>query len=598
MKFLILIFLFQFSSFAEEKDFWNQPQTSVEEQRFDLLSIQHKVAPKWESLKRKQESPEWIKQQLDLQMAGQLYQKGWIGSTVSRQIVPDFKEGWLVVDTVTIDPKLMLKGAILAGNILLQQSFPYIQAGIVHQKSLINVRPVQTYKEALKAKPFNLKSIPLTAQEVRDNLEEGEVINTVVDGGFWVRAGGGIMNLIGLELPVHLNIGPKAKVTLKETMKVSISKEGEHHAVISLEKKHSLTNGIGFGIGFFMDDLIDIPVSVGIGSAGGWYPLMLNHKDTRTDLKASLFKIDLSTPEGEIAYNKFIQRDFTAIEDLLEADHPSVQREMVKEGHIHSVETNFAINLIFWRTGYRNLFVEAKYNTKLRNGNEFEYEEVSQQLIRNKKTFSGVEDNEEKYSVLIPLKVKFKDGQTDKDPFGRNQIGTFILDSNFLYQDSKTWGEELIEVQEHLQRSGNMIRIPMMIDPDRNYRSVLVKVHVRFSAAGIDKVLKSSTNEQWEALAVSFGLPDPIEWKNPKTRSDYEAVWDDDEEDPRYEKAKRIVYWMKKIKKLKTPSEKARYMIKKLKDSSKGHYFHHMLMELAGANNLMVQGMVRGKHFN
>lgn len=585
-------------SAQSENPFPEMDIISLADQKRELKKIDVSVANKWRGLIRNQNNDIWMETQGSMKLAGPVFSKGWLGTQVSRQIVPDREGGWLTIDTITMGQDLILKGAVLAGNILLSQYFPYIQTGVIKDKKIVNIRPTNKYMDALSLKPFHLADLPLSTQSV-EKMKDGDIFNTILTGGFYIRAGGGIANLIGLELPAHINIGPKSKLTIRKSMKISISKSGEDEVLVSLEGLKEREMGIGLGFGVFFDDIIDLPVSIGVNAPGGLYPLLINHKEKKTDMKAVVYRIDLKTEEGRLAYEKFLQRDLTGLEDLVDHENDTVVREMVREGVIYTTESNFAINLIFWRTGHRNIFTDGLYTTTVRNGNRFHYEEVTQELLDSSKWFGSVEDQEQRFSVLVPLKVELNnvEDKSNMQPFDEKMLGSFVMDSSFLYQDNGADGEEIEDLQDLMLRKGSLLRLPIRVNDDKDYGTLLLLVKVRFSATGIRKILSSSERDRWLALGAAFGLSDPHKWLDWRIRR---RQWEDSENNKKeweMRRAKRIISWMKKIDKMDNIAEKAKYMIKKLSDGKTGDYFHHTLMELAGSDQLIIRGYVKGQNF-
>ncbi|MCR9204030.1 MAG: hypothetical protein NXH75_05610, partial [Halobacteriovoraceae bacterium] len=455
----ILLLLFTvFSSNALSKS-----QDIVELKNY-LSKLSRKIDPKWEKYRKWQNNSEWVQSTVDMSLSGEIYNQGWFGPKISRQIVPDILEGWLVVDSITIAPGLLMTAATLTGNILLNQVFPYVQVGPVKERNFVNVRKVKTYEQAVLAKPFNVQKLPISTEDFQ-TLEEEEQISTMSTGGIFIRAGGGIASLIGLELPAHINIGPKSKVTFKGSLKLTVAKAENNHALISVEKINEQTNGIGFGFGVFFEDVVDIPVTIGVNSSNGYFPFLFNIKDSYKQTQSVVYDLDLETQKGQEAYKAFLKRDFAEIEKIAE-EHPSkVTMDLSKQGDIHSHEVNGMVNLIIWRSGFRNIFVEGKFNTTDRAGNRFEYFELESEDIKDKKWFSNVEKTSLKFMALVPS-LRHENGELIEHK------GGFVLDSHFFYDDSQTSGEEILEVSNYLMDSGSQMRLPFQVNHERNYERV------------------------------------------------------------------------------------------------------------------------------
>jgi hypothetical protein len=590
-------------------------ETDLEEEQRQLFKLHQSAAPKWDTYRQWMSSPEWVSDQNDLGLAGTIYQKGWMGPRVSRQIVPDQSEGWLVVDSVTIGPNLLLQAGNLASNILFHQVFPFAGGGVIKEKSFVNIRHREKYEDALTTAPFSLTKIPLTSNGFK-NIEDGEVLTTVSTGGVFARIGGGILDLLGIELPLGFNIGPRLKFEVKQSLKLNVSKIDKDNVLISVERAKDSASGLGIGFGIFFDDILDIPVTLSVNTRNGWAPLVFNYKVQKRRTRSIVFKINISTAEGREAYHKFIKRDFTMLEELANKDRKKelvydnqgeyfgeeliqtgtdkpVQLEMIKEGDVYRSEFNTAINLIFFRAGLRNIFVDAKYNTIMGNGKRFEYEEVSREYITDSKWFSGDEDTSEKYSVLIPLK---EDGE-----LVTLKKGAFVLDSNFYYSDAKTGGNELIEISKKLTKSGNQLKLPLILDPNKNYGSTQVGLSVRFTPMAMRQILESDLEELYISVATAIGLPDPYVLESEIARTNYiNKAKSSSAKEKRRRVVKSSTFYVnhiERVQNMNSMSAQARELIELLFDSSTGDVLHKTLIDLAGQDKIIIKGHVRGRYF-
>ncbi|MFT6069048.1 MAG: hypothetical protein ACJAT2_003691 [Bacteriovoracaceae bacterium] len=590
-------------------------QTDLEEEQRQLLKLHQSTSPKWDTYREWMSSPEWVSDQDDLGLAGTIYQKGWMGPRVSRQIVPDQSSGWLVVDSVTIGPNILMQAGNLAANILFHQVFPFAGGGVIKEKSFVNVRHRDKYEDALVTKPFSFTKIPLSANGFKD-IEEGEVLTTVSTGGVFARIGGGILDLLGIELPLGFNIGPRMKFEVKQSLKLNVSKIDSDNVLVSVERAKDSATGLGIGFGIFFDDILDIPVTLSVNTKNGWAPLVFNYKVQKRKTRSIVFKINIATPEGKEAYHRFIKRDFTMLEELANksrrkelvydnegeifgeeliatgTDKP-VQLEMIKEGDIYRSEFNAAINLIFFRAGLRNIFVDAKYNTIMGNGKRFEYEEVSREYITDSKWFSGDEDTSEKYSVLVPLR---EDGE-----LVTLKKGAFVLDSNFYFSDAKTGGHELIEISKELAKSGNQLKLPLILDPEKDYGSTQVGLSVRFTPMAMRTILESDKEELFVSVGTAIGLPDPYVLETAEERNHYiNKAKSSSAKKKRRRVVKSAAFYVNhisRVQNMNSMSAQARELIELLFDGSTGDVLHKTLIDLAGQDKIIIKGHVRGRYF-
>lgn len=553
----------------------------------DLAKLQEDIDPKWDKYRKWLNNPQWKEDTISFALAGEIYNEGWFGPNVSRQIVPDMIDGWLVVDTITIGPGLLMTAATLTGNVLLNQVFPYVQAAPIKEKTFLNVKKVSTYAEAVLSPPYDVTKLPIQADDFR-NLENQEQISTITTGGFFVRAGGGIGNLIGLELPAHINIGPKAKFTYKGSLKLTVAKQSEEKVIISVERGNEYGNGIGFGFGIFFEDIIDIPVTIGVNSSQGYFPFVANYKESRKFIRSIDYVIDLKTAAGREAYQAFLKRDFAFVEDVSVMHPEAVTMDMTKEGEVKTTESNMLINLIVWRSGFRNIFVEGKFNTTDRAGNRFEYYELESEDIKNKKWFSNIEQTSMKYMALVPSE-RHENGELIKHK------GGFVLDSHFFYTDTKTKGMEIEDISAFLMDAGTQMRLPVKVNPKRDYDHVQIDVKVRIQADDMARFMAANNSDYWNALAYAQGINDYADYTNPSKRK---AIAADSESKKAklLKKARKVIEIIDQIKSNPTLKDKAAQMIKVLRKGDRGQLLHKTMMEYVGKQKAMVRGFVRGKY--
>lgn len=559
-----------------------------------FAKLDKKTADKWENYREWQNNPEWVREQTDLGLYGLIYSAGWFGPKVSRSIVPDMVQGYLAVDTISIPANMLMTLGNIGVNILLSQYFPYVQVGVIHERSFINVRKFENYEDALLAPHFEFKKIPFFNEDFKE-MDEGEQISTVTAGGVFARFGGGISHLIGLELPAHVNIGPKIKITYKKSLKLTIAKQVNNKVMIGIEKADEIGKGFGIGFGVYFDDIIDVPVTVGINSSNGYSPITFNIKSKNKTTKALVYELDLNDPKGLKAYHAFIKRDFTVMEDLAKAKDPAVSLEMIKEGKHYESEVNAAINLIFWRAGFRNIFKESKFNTTLKDGSRFEYVEMSAEWMTDKKSWGNYEQRSNKYSVLVPTRGVHSDFQEVE------KRGGFILDSHYFYADDETYGSEINEENEELVQRGSQLRLPIRVTSDKNYEEVHIDVRVRFSATAMKRFINADSELIWEALGYAVGIPDPMDWIDSSSKRRWLKRGSSSQKSAKKKqmsKANKVVSWINKIRSQKTLVDKARELVKYLKKGgTTGHLLHKTLIDIAGQDQVLIRGYIRGKRF-
>ncbi len=582
---LIVVFSLSFSTVHAEL---GAPATDsdIADYQAELLDLQDRTAPRWEELYENQNTPEWVKEQDELGLAGIVYSKGFLNPRVSRRVMPDQQNGWLAVDTVSLGPSLIQQLTTLTANVLFNHYvMPGLQAGAINEQSFVNVRHYPTYKDALLAEPFNFENVPMSKDEF-SKMQEGEVFSTVTTGGVFVRYGGSLLDLLGISLPVYINIGPRAKLTVKQSLKISISKAEEDYVYLSVERARDIGKGFGIGFGIFFDDIIDIPVTIGINSMSGYSPLVFNIKTSDKKVKSLVFKIDMRTANGQKAYRAFLSKDFSELEMLAADDNDeSVTLEMIKEGDIHTREVNAAIDLIIWRAGYRNIFQEGRFTTMVRGSQRFDYVEISKQSIHDRKWLSNYETFSDKVSVLVPL--------------NHDQKG-FVVDTHIFYTDTKTYGEELMGLSGDLENRGTGLGLPITVNADHNYGKTQVDVKVRFTSLGLKKIIEGEEEDFWIAAGLAVGLPDPYQIISDIDREDFiRRARSRDirrQRERALDRAEDIVDALRRIKREPKMEAKSRIVLNELK-SSNADGLHKAMMDLAGLNNLIVNGIIRGRGF-
>lgn len=587
-KFITLFTILVSLSYSPARADLPEPATDydIAEYQRELMDLQDRAASRWEELYENQNTPEWVKEQDEMGLAGVVYSKGFFNPRVSRRIVPDQQEGWLAVDTVSLGPGLIQQLTTLTANVLFNHYvMPGLQAGTINEQSFVNVRHYPNYKSALLADAFNFENVPMDSEGF-SRMQEGEVFSTVTTGGVFIRYGGNLLDLLGISIPVYVNVGPRAKLTVKQSLKISISKAEDEFVYLNVERAKDIGKGFGIGFGVFFEDIIDVPITIGINSMSGYSPIVFNYKTNKKKLKSLMFKIDMKTIEGQRAYRAFLNKDFSELEMLAgDENNNAVTLEMIKEGDIYTREVNAALDLVIWRAGYRNIFTEGRFTTMVRGSKKFEYVEISKQSVHDRKWLSNYETFSDKVSVLVPL--------------NHEQKG-FVVDTHIHYNDTKTYGKELMGLSNDLEQRGTGLGLPITVNNDHNYGKTQVDVKVRFTSLGLKKIIEAEEEDLWIAAGLAVGLPDPYQIMSDIDREDFiRRARNRDIRKNRQralDKAEDIVSALIKIQNEPKMEGKSRIVLDELK-SYDADGLHKAMMDLAGLNNLIVQGVIRGRGF-
>jgi len=178
------------------------------------------------------------------------------------------------------------------------------------------------------------------------------------------------------------------------------------------------------------------------------------------------------------------------------------------------------------------------------------------------------------------------------------QVGGFLLDTHFFYEDTKTKGDEIIEISDFLMNSGTQLRLPFRVNKKHNYEHVQIDVKVRIQAEDMAEFLKASQKEIWFAIAYAQGIYDPYVYENLSSRDQFlkEGLQGSKEERTSLlDAAKTVITKLKAISQKKSLKEKAKMMMNDLKEGKSGQLLFKTILEFIGKNKVMVRGFVRGK---
>lgn len=546
-----------------------------------LAELDQATGAKWSQLEEWQKKESWINEQVRLGVVGTVYESGMIGGTVSRNVVPDKENGYLVVDKITVSAGPLLTIGNLAGNLFFQEVFPYVQAGVDFGRSYVNVRQKPTYKDALLANPFTFKTIPATIQGF-SAFETGELVSTVTYGGVFVRAGASIFDLMGMVVTWGAGIGPRAKVHVNKQFKMTFAKHNDHEILVLVED--ALETGLGLGIttGISIDDLIAAPVAIGINSQDGYSPIRVNYKIKNERLRSIIYRIDVRSKRGAQAYEALMDRDFSLLDDFAGLKTGAgVTRELIRDGVRDTSEFNAGLDLIFYRSGFRDIDIEANFRSTYANGKKFRYKELTAQKVNEISSYDGSWQSDEKYQALIPASA---DDRT---------LDSFVIDSTFQYTSSETTGEDFGEMLKELQRTVNQLPVTTRVQAEKDYGQVSMWLTVRFPAKGVLKVINVSERELWLALGVSAGLANPGEWTSEAGRRSWKARAEDDEI---LASAGHVRDFLRRLRAQKSMGERARMLIEHLKADNDSKLLHRTMIEIVGRDQLLIRGKIQGSN--
>lgn len=581
-------------------------QAQIDVERDYLLEIDQRSEEKWSHFHINQNDEQWLENQESLSLFGPIYQKGWLNPKVERQILPHNNE-LLVKDSIVLGPELVKQLAALSANFLLSSYLPFIQAAKNFEKRFTYLRQVQTYEQALRLKTFKLSTIPLKHDDLQA-MDIGDTITTKTTDGFMARFSPSFMDLFGVEINMPIQFGPKVKIHYKKSLQISLTKKDDDIVIITIENTESDETGYGTGLGVLFEDIIELPISIGINGQNGYSPLVFNRKYEKSKIKTIIYEVDLSKEEGLMAYQSFLLKDFSLLQDLAKEDNKPVTQTFVKTGEISTLENNFGINLIFWRRGLRSILKEGNFKTTLANGNSFDYQEIELNLITDRFGFSGKEKEELKFMVMTP-KSSHKNYQDLKG---------FTLDMRFFYHDTNTKGREITKLSQKLEELGIPNGLPVKLKNGTKYGNIQVLTEMRITPQGLSKVIDATDEKIWESIALVYGYLDNTIWNSFERRTLFYKKYfvDPSLHTQTYLRAMKkhlsrkdrknlkklrqlhiaghVFKVIKKIKSLEKNEDKARELLQGLKTQKIGKVLYHTLIETAGLNNIMGQGYIRG----
>jgi hypothetical protein len=559
--------------------------------------LDNETGKKWQDFVDFQKNNGWINEQVRLGNVGVIYEKGFMGASVSRNVVPDQQKGWLVVDTVFVGNSTLLTASNLAGNVFFNSVFPYLGYQVHKSKSFINVRNVETYEEAIKAPVFSFQKIPSDLERF-NKLAVGEIITTFSAGNYSARLNYGILNLLDVMndiLPFTTSVGPQAKVFVNAALKLTVTKESEKTALIIVEDVNDVGGGIGMTLGFSIENMVNAPITVGINRPTGFVPFQINRKKSKETSKTLIYKMDLSTELGLRAYQAFINKDFAQLDTIAAEKNPAVMSELKKEGDLWKTQTNIGTDLILFRAGIKNIYTDGKFVSNLPGEKRFEYHEVSNEKIGEKKTPWAGTWKAEKYSALVPT----------------NGVNSFVIDTLFNFAVDSKDGKDIAKMLELAKQTMNGFPLNYKVNENQNYGETHVDIRFRFSSDAIAEFLAASDEDIWTALAVSSGVLDPNEWLSESGREKHRlrAIEAYMENNPNAcsngallcnvqtpaDLAGTLFTTIKKIQIEPSLVKKSRLLVKALKNDGEDKVLHRTLVELADRKHVYIKGLMRSK---
>lgn len=570
----------------------------ISENHTDLLEINKTINKRWKNFEKLQENADWISAQSNLKYFGPLYKKGWYGPRVQRFVLPDVSGDFIVMDTITLNAHYLEQLSILGANFLFRTIMPFIEGTPLEERTFSKITRVNEYEEALKLKHMEIKELPIDRESL-NRLKDGEKFNTTLLSGFTSRFTLPLIDFLDIVIPDYTRLGPQAKLKITKSLDITIEKAQEDTAIITIKHLDEKTKGLGTGFNIFVDDVINLPFSIGINGSSGYAPIVFNLKKRRKEIKELIYRIDLSTLEGQQAYASFLKQDFTVMQDLENQEGKSVELYIQKDGKIKNEEFNWGLNLLLLKSGARYIREEGQYTTTFNNGDEYNYDIIELKKITDNKGFSGVEKRNFEVRAIVP---------TNEDA-----TSSFTLELTYSYDDQYAFGSELIKELKFLTDRYLDNGVNIDFDKRKDYGKVQIYSTLMFSTNTLDKLMSTEDYDLWEAIALAYDFADTLIWIDQESRAKYKR------KNTVYHHSNKSSHHMtpnnrkkeRQLKKLKIGQEvfdilsalnsdmatkqKAKLLVENLRDSTIGPILQRTMVNLVGVNNLMGQGFIRGK---
>ncbi|AYF44061.1 hypothetical protein BALOs_1051 [Halobacteriovorax sp. BALOs_7] len=570
---------------------------SVSDNQDVLLDINKTINKRWRDLEELQENSDWVDTQLKLQYFGTIYQKGWFGPKVQRQIMPSLDGKYIVVDSISVGVPILKQMAYLGTNFLIRSSLPFIQGTPTEERHFSKATAVDSYEEAIELKHMEVIDLP-TSRERFNSLRVGQQVNTVLTSGFASRVNLLWLDFLNVVIPEVTTFAPKAKLKISKSLDVTIEKEQNDIAVITIKHLDDMSKGAGLGLSLIVDEIIDLPISIGINESQGYSPIVFNLKKSKQEINQLIYRLDLSTPEGLKAYLSFLDQDFSEIQDLEESGNDSVELFMKKEGQRNNSEFNWGLNFVLWKTGARYISENGKYETRFKDGENLKYEEIIYSKVSDHKGFSGKEKRNYNLKAVVPT--------------NDNATKSFSLTINYSYSDDDSSGRELNKEADFLYE--RYLDNGMRIDFDKNqdYGKVQIYSSLIFSTKAIEELIEVDDFTLWESIALAFEYTDSLIWISEEDRNDFRRdnyVYEHSVRKRNHlsanqkkklkqlenlKLAQRVYKLFDKLRSNISVKEKAKLLVHGLKSSKLAPVVQKAMVNIIGINDLMGQGYIKG----
>lgn len=543
-----------------------------------LHELDNKVKSKWDKFEENQQDSNWIEDNTKYHFVGPIYQSGFGKIKVSRQIEKDLKSvEYYTIDSINIGQSILEQAGILTGNILLFEHLPFFQIGPHKEVLIFRATKHDNYRDAIIQKPFSASEFPYDANlfsKIEDNIEYAFISTKAITS----RINLSMLGLLNIDLPGSFEFGPKAKLTLSFGKKTTIKKKDNGHAVLTFENTSNTYRGIGLGLGLYFDDLINLPVTIGINNQDGYSPFVFNSKSNKAKIKALSYDLDMNDTECQMAYDDFIAHDLTTLQDLVSDSHPCVKIEVLKDQKSKSKETNLGLDLIFFKVATRKIYTEIDSSVHFNSQEAHNYREFISERINDKQSTSGE----------LHKKITFKTIATEDLNSG------IYLETSYLRGDTKTFGKEIEKVDDELKELGITRGIPLSVDKKTNYKKMQIEIKTVIRPLDLKDILNSSENDLWIAAAVLFGQDDPKIWENANKRHQYFKRKHIKKNAKELREAKKLVQIFNSISKNVSNIDRAKELVKIL-STKKGRELHRLLLQLAGSSKIQGYGRIIGR---
>ncbi len=356
------------------------------------------------------------------------------------------------------------------------------------------------YKDVLNVirTPFRL---PLSV-ELFNDMDPGEIMSYTLLGGRFMSVGAGwVRTLLGAEFSANVGL----TLYKRGASRITILKERNgQFAKIKVSDIH----GDGTSLGAKIRGQVDLIEGVIFGSdlSASLVPFRIAVDNSDIVTTDTLYRYDMSTAEGVLAYEKAVIGDFSFSQE----ETAPIETLYHKKTDTDRLGFERGYNLIIWKH-LRNATLDNSLITVTdEDGVSHVFKSVSRNQIKTGNIFQGKQESidyfiDTTFEMDAPLEAK-----ESRDPVV--QVALFITDHHaYGYQ-----------IRQYFSTIEHLLQNPQYFDEGQfklqeDYGKMSAQFEVHFYLEAIEKILDVPENELWKAIAQAHGIK-PSAWDTPQKR--------------------------------------------------------------------------------